>query len=68
MARKVSDTRGNVRLAKKFMYARLLFIFILVLLAFTALVVRIVYLNGKKGDAYEKSACTAELCKQCCAV
>ncbi|HBA96641.1 MAG TPA: peptidoglycan glycosyltransferase [Lachnospiraceae bacterium] len=54
MARKVSDTRGNVRLAKKFMYARLLFIFILVLLAFTALVVRIVYLNGKKGDAYEK--------------
>lgn len=54
MARKVSDTRGNVRLAKKFMYARLLFVFVVVLFAFVALVVRIVYLNGEKGDAYEK--------------
>lgn len=54
MGRKASDTRGNVRLAKKFMYARLLFIFILILLAFTTLVVRIVYLNKTKGNAYEK--------------
>lgn len=54
MARKASDTRGNVRVAKKFMYARLLFIFALVLLAFIILMVRIVYLGKNKGDAYEK--------------
>lgn len=60
MGRKASDTRGNVRLAKRFMYARLLFVFILILFAFTALVVRIVYLNGTKGDAYEKKVLTQQ--------
>lgn len=54
MGRKVSDTRGNVRLAKKFMYTRLLFIFFLVLCAFITLFARIIYLNKEKGDAYEK--------------
>ncbi|MFG6394453.1 MAG: peptidoglycan glycosyltransferase [Lachnospiraceae bacterium] len=54
MARKASDTRRNVRVAKKFMYVRLLFVFAMVLLAFIVLMVRIVYLGGDKGDAYEK--------------
>lgn len=54
MGRKASDTRKNVRIAKKFMYARLLFVFALVLIAFTALIVRIVYLGRDKGDAYER--------------
>ena len=54
MVRKASDTRGNVRVAKKFMYARLLFIFAMVLIAFTLLMARIVYLGKNKGDAYER--------------
>lgn len=54
MARKAVDTRGTVRLARKFMYVRLLFVFVVILLAFTALIARIVYLNKTKGDAYEK--------------
>lgn len=54
MARKASDTRENVRVAKKFMYARLLFIFAMVLIAFILLMARIVYLGKNKGDAYEK--------------
>ena len=36
------------------MYARLLFVFLLVILAGIGLVVRITYLNKTKGDAYEK--------------
>ena len=54
MARRASDTRGKVRLARKFMYARLLLIFGMVLLAFIVLFVRIVCLGKNKGDAYEK--------------
>ena len=54
MGRKAADTRGNVRIARKFMYARLLFIFAMVLIAFIVLMVRIVYLGKNKGDAYEK--------------
>ena len=34
MGRKAADTRGNVRIARKFMYARLLLIFVMVLAAF----------------------------------
>lgn len=54
MARRASDTRGKVRIARKFMYARLLFVFGMVLLAFIVLFVRIVCLGKNKGDAYEK--------------
>jgi len=54
MGRKASDTRGNVRVARKFMYARLLFVFALVLIIFIVLIGRIIYLNDNKGDAYEK--------------
>ena len=54
MGRKAADTRGNVRIARKFMYARLLLIFVMVLAAFIGLMVRIVLLGKEKGDAYEK--------------
>lgn len=54
MSRKAVDTRKNVRLAKKFMYARLLFVFALILIITIGLIVRIVYLNKNNGDAYEK--------------
>ena len=54
MSRKAVDTRKRVRVAKPFMYARLLFVFLLVILAGIGLVVRITYLNKTKGDAYEK--------------
>ena len=45
MGRKAADTRGNVRIARKFMYARLLLIFVMVLAAFIGLMVRIVLLG-----------------------
>jgi len=54
MARRASDTRGKARIARKFMYARLLLIFGMVLLAFIVLFVRIICLGKNKGDAYEK--------------
>lgn len=54
MSRKAVDTRKRVRVAKPFVFARLLFVFGLILLAGIALVVRIAYLNKNKGDAYEK--------------
>ena len=54
MARRASDTRGKVRIARKFMYARLLFVFGMVLLAFVVLFARIACLGKDKGDAYEK--------------
>lgn len=54
MSRKAVDTRKRVRVAKPFVFARLLFVFGLVLLAGIALVVRIAYLNKNKGDAYER--------------
>ncbi len=54
MGRKAVDTRKNVRTAKKFMYARLLFIFVLASLAAAGLIARIIFLNREKGDAYEK--------------
>ena len=54
MSRKAVDTRKRVRVAKPFVFARLLFVFGLILLAGIALVVRIAYLNKNKGDAYER--------------
>ena len=54
MSRKAVDTRKRVRVAKPFMFARLLFVFFLILLMGIGLVVRIAYLNKNKGDAYEK--------------
>lgn len=54
MSRKAVDTRKRVRVAKPFVFARLLFVFGLILLAGMALVVRIAYLNKNKGDAYER--------------
>ena len=54
MSRKAVDTRKRVRVAKPFVFARLLFVFGLILLAGIGLVVRIAYLNKNKGDAYEK--------------
>ena len=54
MSRKAVDTRKKVRVAKKFMFARLLFVFAIVLIAGIGLVVRIAYLNETKGNTYEK--------------
>ncbi len=54
MDRKAVDTRGHVRLAKKFMYLRLVFVFLLIFLSCAGLVARVVSLNKNKGDTYEK--------------
>lgn len=54
MSRKAVDTRKRVRVAKPFVFARLLFVFGIILLMGIGLVVRIAYLNKNKGDAYEK--------------
>lgn len=54
MSRRAVDTRGKEKVGTRRLFGRILFSFVVILLAVIGLVARIIYLNQEKGSTYEK--------------
>ena len=54
MSRRAVDTRGKEKVGTRRLFGRILFSFVVILLAVIGLVARIIYLNQEKGTTYEK--------------